>query len=88
LAERKKENIKPQKSLEAEESIRRSAFDTGRAAIFIARDGRIEFANGATCWIFGYSLDEVVASPLEKFFEPGGSRENTETGFCQLPSAR
>jgi len=67
LSEQKKENIKPQKSLEAEESIRRSAFDTGRAAIFIARDGRIEFANRATCWIFGYSLDEVVASPLEKF---------------------
>ena len=67
MSEQKKENIKPQKSLEAEESIRGSAFDTGRAAIFIARDGRIEFANGATCWIFGYSLDEVVASPLEKF---------------------
>jgi PAS domain S-box-containing protein/putative nucleotidyltransferase with HDIG domain len=67
LSEQKKEEIKLQGSLAAEESIQGSVFDTARAAIFITRDGRIEFANGATCWIFGYSLDEIVASPLEKF---------------------
>jgi PAS domain S-box-containing protein/putative nucleotidyltransferase with HDIG domain len=67
LSKEKKEEVKLQESLEAEEFITGSVFDTARAAIFIARDGRIEFANGATCWIFGYSLDEVVASPLERF---------------------
>jgi len=67
LSKEKKEEVKLQESLEAEEFIPGSVFDTARAAIFIARDGRIEFANGATCWIFGYSLDEVVASPLERF---------------------
>jgi PAS domain S-box-containing protein len=87
LSEQKKENIKPQKSLEAEESIRRSAFDTGRAAIFIARDGRIEFANRATCWIFGYSLDEVVASPLEKFLSREAAAKILRQDFasCSQP---
>ncbi|HPU93078.1 MAG TPA: HD domain-containing protein [Candidatus Saccharicenans sp.] len=56
--------------LENSESLDQSLIRQGRSAIFIAREGKIEFANGATSWILGYSPDELIATPVEKVFRP------------------
>lgn len=54
--------------LETSESFNQNLNSQGRSAIFIARQGKIEFANGATRWILGYSPDEMVDVPVEKVF--------------------
>ena len=56
--------------LESSESLDQSLINQGRSAIFIARQGKIEFANEATSSILGYSLDEIMAAPVEKVFPP------------------
>ncbi|HUM79364.1 MAG TPA: HD domain-containing phosphohydrolase [Candidatus Saccharicenans sp.] len=54
--------------LETSEYFNQNLNSQGRSAIFIARQGKIEFANGATRWILGYSPDEMVDVPVEKVF--------------------
>lgn len=66
MIRRKKGEVRLKDGLTAE-SINESLISRSRAAIFIIRDGQVEFANEATSGIFGYSPDEIVSAPAEKF---------------------
>ena len=70
----------------AQESLQRAEFaldHASDAAIWLDRDGRVVFANGASCRMLGYSRDELLGSSVTDY-DPDASLDDFALAFERI----
>lgn len=65
-----KKRKKGEETLRESEEKYRTLFENAGEAIFVARDGRVVFANPMTVTITGYSGEEIASRPFVDFIHP------------------